>query len=1183
MAKSDFNVPVQCKCCEMLQRTGCNTFGESNLTGWFEQGNGTPHVSMNAAEFLRIMNFGSLELRKIVEAGAKTRVCLSNEHALKHLEEAIEQMTEKAPKDRSGKYGCQSLRKFGEDLHKKVSRDIDRINTSGYFHLQHSDIGLIKTLQEHFVFVPADKSPQTILVVCKHLYMNSVRKEVAKATPLQQEEVENRNTRVAEMTKNILEEGKINHNKPYPYTMPKAHKGFEAYRQVIGSSEEGNILTPISEVLSKVLRNVMFTLRDESHENLKKKGYKLFLVEDNLDEAARDFELFRKKPQKTNFRSTDFACMFPSATKEAVKTNSFEQVQNAFNHTAAIWKVDVNRLVMHYDKEDSKVTWRQRSGTGLDKLSFDLEKIWQLLNAVVDTAYFIHNGAAYDQNGLAIGGEASSELANLLLSNVERKHIIAIANRPGGLVQLCPHAAAWHLWKRYVDDMLTPSVISHLMPTKAQYAMEYSMAEEGSAVGWCGFRIREEKSATGTFTYQYEILDKQLVIPFKLSRYTHYKSMVPKHFFTGIIHAALYRVKNYISEPAVRKHHIDNLIKLWKERDYPERMIQDQMAKSMALLFNEKMDNSPLFNDPPQRHSDTTLANYQRNNPLENFCFINVILNLLRNIHEPAVAHQQTSLEQALHTAILHDTSEAKRELIKECGDIGTEGKIPPQDVCEVLVSLLEKLGRHNAYTQRISAPRRQLKVCKNCRHVSELTERENGYLSQEGNPFSYYSYVKSKKRGMERISPHDVEFYQYKSITPRRCANCMKDKAKHDLLGQIITWPSTLVIRTQIDINHKVSLHNMENYVLTGKIQFDKGHYKGLFKVGTKWIEANDLQVNETESPLNKILTPTTYALIYTRHAVSRERESIDVDDDEDNAGLNRSGAATPTPTNSNALSLVTVTPTHNHSSRQAGRRKGTPPPNTTIPPSSFPIMSASTSRAASTTQQSSQEETLTLSNTGLSSMTLRPSTRRPGSGDARRTKLLSLHPNTSIKDEQEEKVRRKYSEEYNRKTEQIMESILFMNKKHKTVRANDTLNFLDENEKCCEKNPCSPKIENKRKEMSHIVRENTAFRAVSRKGRLSDVAEGPSNTKNTKEIIAQLKKVENEVDEMLIAMQQCSSAKNDAQCKHGPLTSLSGLDDSLSQQKQRKTCKTMDMACATNLSPLRETNSKENPKKIL
>ena len=124
----------------------------------------------------------------------------------------------------------------------------------------------------------------------------------------------------------------------------------------------------------------------------------------------------------------------------------------------------------------------------------------------------------------------------------------------------------------------------------------------------------------------------------------------------------------------------------------------------------------------------------------------------------------------------------------------------------------------------------------------------------------------------------------------------------------------------------------------------------------------------------------------------------------------------------------------------------------------------------------------------------------------------------------------------------------------------------------KCCENNPCSPSTKSKREEMSHIVRGDTAFGVMSRKERLSDTTEGSGNIQEN--ILEKYK-----TNVMLIAMQKCSSAKNDAQCKHGPLTSLSGLDDSL-QQKQQETCETMDMVCATNLSSLPETDSKENTK---
>ena len=213
------------------------------------------------------------------------------------------------------------------------------------------------------------------------------------------------------------------------------------------------------------------------------------------------------------------------------------------------------------------------------------------------------------------------------------------------------------------------------------------------------------------------------------------------------------------------------------------------------------------------------------------------------------------------------------------------------------------------------------------------------------------------------------------------------------------------------------------------------------------------------------------------------------------------------------------------------------------------------STQSAQST--QSTQGNFPPLNQSGRSQMTLRNhSSQKLGSGDARRRKLLSLHPSNNIMEENVEKN--------------------FINEKHKTMCEHNAFKSLEKSTKCCENNPCSPSTENKSKEMSHIVRDSTAFGVISRKGCLSDTTEGPGNIQDPDNILEKYK-----TNEMLIAMRKCSSAKNGAQCKNGPLTSLSGLDDSL-QQKQQKTCETMDMVCATNPSSLHETDSKENTKNI-
>ena len=82
--------------------------------------------------------------------------------------------------------------------------------------------------------------------------------------------------------------------------------------------------------------------------------------------------------------------------------------------------------------------------------------------------------------------------------------------------------------------------------------------------------------------------------------------MVPKHFYTGIIHGAMHRIKTYNSHEGIRQNALQGLIALWKERQYPEELITMQVQRSKAMLFNDTLQVDI------GAHEDTVPARYQQ-------------------------------------------------------------------------------------------------------------------------------------------------------------------------------------------------------------------------------------------------------------------------------------------------------------------------------------------------------------------------------------------------------------------------------------------------------------------------------------------------------------------------------------------------------------------------------------------
>ena len=275
-------------------------------------------------------------------------------------------------------------------------------------------------------------APQTIIATCKKHYREKIKEQAVKAMILNQQEAERMKQTVAAATASIFKEkNENNNNNPYLYISPKMHKPTEAWRPIVGSSHDGNYMTQISKILSRLLRTCIWALRSEDEIYFTQEGFRIFFAEDNLDIAMRDFRKYNKEiknnaqyVQPNKLISTDFATMYVSAQKEAVINNVTEAVHNAFNFTATQLNPPYdsdNTLIIRIENNELP-SWLYTDE--IRDMDFSVEKITTLINIVVQNAIFTSNNTYHAQNGLAIGGDSSSELANLYLANIERRTIL---------------------------------------------------------------------------------------------------------------------------------------------------------------------------------------------------------------------------------------------------------------------------------------------------------------------------------------------------------------------------------------------------------------------------------------------------------------------------------------------------------------------------------------------------------------------------------------------------------------------------------------------------------------------------------------------------------------------------------------------------------------------------------------
>ena len=79
-------------------------------------------------------------------------------------------------------------------------------------------------------------------------------------------------------------------------------------------------------------------------------------------------------------------------------------------------------------------------------------------------------------------------------------------------------------------------------------------------------------------------------MPFEMARYTHFNSMVPRHYFHGILHGAVVRAHRYCTSKSASIDAIMNLVPIWLRRQYPLAYLRQRLAKSFTRIFGDATD-----------------------------------------------------------------------------------------------------------------------------------------------------------------------------------------------------------------------------------------------------------------------------------------------------------------------------------------------------------------------------------------------------------------------------------------------------------------------------------------------------------------------------------------------------------------------------------------------------------------
>ena len=450
----------------------------------------------------------------------------------------------------------------------------------------------LKTL---LVLSPVDKASKNIAFTCRKLFVNNLLNEFVKSGAYVKS-VENVSG-VVHRHKMFLKPLKLfgNESLGYLYPMPKFHKPNPSQRFIAALSR--CTTTKCSKLLTKVLSLVLRLLREKDDAHLTKTGIRRFFVIDGYEEVANF--LSRGPPTVSADRclyTGDFSTMYTTIPHGDLIAKIDSVVREALGWYAVEKGLDADdlRFRIYFDK-DCEVFGSKRSTCVYsdNRTILDAVGVNKLVRFLVTNTFILNGNVLRRQTvGIPMGTNCGPLLANLYLYAYEAAFIDRLVRLSG------PSAArAFHMTFRLIDDVLSvdnPAIKSfvskpgpsdggiHSNEVGGIYPVELTLNETSVSdrkVYFVGMTISRSKSGS----LELDIFDKRAEFSFKVIRYPHMDSEIPKSIPMGVFTGGLHRLYFIINNPGIFLNRSLELASLLEEKRVSRRQLWKLFRRFLEL------------------------------------------------------------------------------------------------------------------------------------------------------------------------------------------------------------------------------------------------------------------------------------------------------------------------------------------------------------------------------------------------------------------------------------------------------------------------------------------------------------------------------------------------------------------------------------------------------------------------
>lgn len=387
---------------------------------------------------------------------------------------------------------------------------------------------------------------------------------------------------------------------PYYYVIPKLHKldvHRAKYRGITGKSKANvprtdpplssqdtaalqsktvlsDLSVPVAKALNSVIDMILFA-------DAKRDIRRCWIIRD----PQECIDVFSSTKGIKSLRTDDFTKMYTNIPHTPLKAALHEALDDCATTLAFKFACSKEEAWKDIRFQYRSLTWIHGSNSGMN-----LVELEQRCSFIIDNN-FIQNGCHFVQQicGCPMGNEAIPPMANLYLY-VKEKQFVEKRIQELGRDEVLRRTAGYRTVLRFIDDRISPEIMSSMLPGDDDYGMEILCTGRGQTVSYLGLEV----NATNPEQVVFKAQDKQQKFQFTLVRFPSWHTCVPPTTRIGTVIGMLVRTLRLTTKVEDFFSEVSTVVSLFQQRGYTAADMKKAFGKFTVRHIHGRYRNQVL-------------------------------------------------------------------------------------------------------------------------------------------------------------------------------------------------------------------------------------------------------------------------------------------------------------------------------------------------------------------------------------------------------------------------------------------------------------------------------------------------------------------------------------------------------------------------------------------------------------